>query len=119
MAMTVLDIEGTLTLRDNMSKQFTEAVDTVKKGSKEIDDAAKKGGKGLEEMNLKSLILKEGLLGLASALSGGAIVLGLQQLVSTTIEYAQTLSNLNARTGVSLQGLQNLEALGSGANVSM
>ena len=58
---------------------------------------------------------------LGTALGNAALQIGRQMLdaAKAALEYADALSNLSAKTGISLQGLQRLEAMGATAGVVM
>lgn len=79
--------------------------------------------KGVEQVNSKldsiGTLAGEVGKGLLSAFTATALIGGIQQLISASLEYADVLSNLHDRTGVSIQGLQQMEAIGRTAGVSM
>lgn len=58
---------------------------------------------------------------LGTSLAGAAQQIGRQLLTSAkaTLDFADALSNMSAKTGVSVEGLQRLEALGVTSGVSM
>ena len=66
---------------------------------------------------------KTQLLGLAGALglafSATAIISGIKRMITSTLDYADSLSNLKLKTDISVAGLQRLESIGKPASVSM
>lgn len=56
---------------------------------------------------------------LGTAFAGAAIADGLRRLVTESVNYADALTNLSAKTQISVQGLQRLESIGVSAGLSM
>jgi hypothetical protein len=56
---------------------------------------------------------------LGVAFTGAAILSAIKSQVSAALNYADALTNLSAATGVSVQGLQRMEAIGVTAGVTM
>src|SRR5574341_920471 len=107
---TQAEIEATLKLKDELTAQVREAEKSV--GSLNKTMGATQGVVGEAQKGFKDLVtqatgLSPAMLGVAGAIT--AVGVGVVSAVKSTIELGDKLVELNAKTGISIEGLQALK----------
>lgn len=80
-------------------------------------EAAKAGKGGKQSFDLMNSAVGQ-LRALLPAITFGAVVIGLQQLVTTTLDYADATGKMAAKTGASAEALSVLQVAASTADVT-